>query len=257
MGCCTLKCVVKCGIFLAVLDIINSLTAFGFYGYQYVIEMWYLCPIQLAVEKCHNKIYIFEQMFLYRCYFGVGEGVLGIAFCAIYIVALVKRKPSLTWFWIIKAFAVIGINIYYLSNWVIRQGRYDHLEWEKQTYEDEFIWAAEALTLLQIFILFLYLLIGSMFTYKIVEEKRASRRSLRSRRKWNSRDDTAASGDVYDDEEGQYLTQTLTNSEKTLAVRASKQSLAASKQSLVASKHSLSHPPELDRGDTFKHSTGV
>lgn len=247
MTCCTLRCVIKCGIFLAALDIIHAVTSFGFYGYQYIIEMWYLCPIDLAVEKCHNKIYIFEQMFEMRCYIGVGEGIAGIFCCAIYILALVKRKPSLTWLWLIKSFAVIGVNIYYLSNWVIRQGRYDHLEWEKQTYEDEFIWAAEGLTLAQILIMLFYCLIGGLFTYKVVEEKRASRRSLRSRRKWNSHDATAPPMG-YDDEEAQYLNQALTNSEKTLPVRASKQSLAA------ASQHSMT---ELDRPDSYKHSTGV
>lgn len=82
---------------------------------------------------------------------------------------------------------------------------------------------------------------------QVVEEKRASRRSLRSRRKWNSHDATAPPMG-YDDEEAQYLNQALTNSEKTLPVRASKQSLAA------ASQHSMT---ELDRPDSYKHSTGV
>lgn len=237
---CTLRSVVTCGILLAIMDILHGVITLGFYGYQFVVESFYLCPLNLPVEKCHNKIYIYEQMFEMRVYIGIGEGIIGMLFAIIYIVALVKHKPSLTWMWLLKSFAVIAINIYYLSSWLIRQGAYDHIDWEKADYEDEFIYFGQGLTLAQMIIMVLYCLIGGLFTYKVVEERTASRRSLRHRRNWNSHDATAPPIDNYDEEEAQYLNRALTNSEKTLPVRASKQSLT-----------------ELNRADTFKHSTGV
>ncbi|XP_071546616.1 uncharacterized protein [Panulirus ornatus] len=236
---CSLRCVVVCGILLAVLDILHGLVTLGFYGYQFIIESFYLCPLELPVEKCHNKIYIYEQMFEMRVYIGIGEGIACVLFSIFYIIALVKHKPSLTWVWLMKSFAVIAINVYYLAAWLIRQGRYDHIEWEKQDYEDDFVWAGEGLTLAQIIIMILFCLIGGIFTYKVCEERTASRRNLRHRRKWSSHDATAPPLN-YDEEEAQYLNEALTNSDKTLPVRASKQSLS-----------------EISRTDTFKHSTGV
>nr|XP_053656166.1 uncharacterized protein LOC128704980 [Cherax quadricarinatus]XP_053656167.1 uncharacterized protein LOC128704980 [Cherax quadricarinatus] len=239
---CTLKSVVVCGILLAILDIIHGLVTSGFYGYQFIVQSFYLCPLNLPVEKCHNKIYIYEQMFQMRVFIGIGEGIAGVIFSVIYIVALVKHKPSLTWIWLMKSFAVVAINVYYLSNWLIRQGRYDHINWEKHRFEDQFIYAGEGLTLAQVVIMVLFCFIGAIFTYKVCEERTASRRnSLRHRRKWGSNDATAPPLDHYDEEEAQYLNDALTNSEKTLPARAT-------------SKQSLS---EISREDTFKHSTGV
>lgn len=237
---CTLQGVITCGIVLAFFDILHGLTTLGFYGYQFVIESFYLCPLNLPVEKCHNKIYIYEQMYELRVYIGIGEGIAGALFAIFYIVALVKRKPSLTWFWLLKSFAIIAVNIYYLSSWLIRQGRYDHIEWEKSAYEDYFIYFGQGLTLAQIIIMVLYCLIGGIFTYKVCEERTASKRSLRHRRKWGSNDASAPPLDNYDEEEAQYLNRALTNSEKTLPVKSSRQSLT-----------------DLERADTFKHSTGV
>ncbi|XP_066990724.1 uncharacterized protein [Macrobrachium rosenbergii] len=237
---CTLRAVVTCGIILAVIDVFHGLTTTGFYAYQFIVELFYLCPLDLPLELCHNKNYIYEQMFETRVYIGLGEGVVGVLFSLFYIMALVKRKPSLTWLWLLKAFAVIAINIYYLSSWVIRQGRYEHINWEKDEYEDEFVYAGQGLTLIQIIILVLYCLIGGIFTYKVCEERTASRRSLNHKRKWDANDASAPPLDHYDEEEAQYLNKALTNSEKTLPVRASKTSLT-----------------DLSRVDTFKHSTGV
>ncbi|KAG7162662.1 hypothetical protein Hamer_G019380 [Homarus americanus] len=206
----------------------HGLVTLGFYGYQFIIESFYLCPLDLPVEKCHNKIYIYEQMFETRVHIGMGEGIACVFFAILYIIALVKHKPSLTWIWLMKSFAVIAINVYYLAAWLIRQGRYDHIEWEKQDYEDEFVFTAEGLTLAQIVIMILFCLIGAIFTYKV-----------RGEDKW-AHDATAPPLDHYDEEEAQYLNDALTNSDKTLPARVSKQSLS-----------------EISRADTFKHSTGV
>ncbi|XP_068217539.1 uncharacterized protein [Palaemon carinicauda] len=237
---CSLRAVITCGIILAVLDVIHGLATTGFYGYRFIVESFYLCPLDLPIDKCHNKNYVYEQMFETRVYIGIGEGIVGVLFSLFYVMALVKRKPSLTWLWLLKSFAIIAINIFYLSSWLIRQESYDYIKWEKAEYEDEFVFTAQALTLAQIVIMVIYCLIGGVFTYKVCEERTASRRSLNHKRKWDSNNATAPPLDNYDEEEALYLNKALTNSEKTLPVRASRNSLS-----------------ELSRADTFKHSTGV
>ncbi|KAG0730419.1 hypothetical protein GWK47_028281 [Chionoecetes opilio] len=237
---CSLKGVVGWGIFLATVDILHGLVTAAFYCYQLVVDTFYLCPRSMVVSLCHNKIYVYEQLFQRRVNIGIGEGVVGVIFSIIYILALVKRKPSITWLWLMKSFAVISINVYYLSSWLIRRGHYNHINKEQAEDEYIFIYTAQGLTLVQIIILFFFCLIGAIFTYKVCEERTASRRNLRSRRKWDSSDATASPIGQYEDEEAQYLNDALTNSEKTLPGRQSKQSLT-----------------EISRADTFKHSTGV
>lgn len=75
---------------------------------------------------------------------------------------------------------------------------------------------------------------------QVCEERTASRRNLRLRKSYSP--DASAPPLDYDSEEGQYLNDALTESEKTLGSpgRSSKQSLT-----------------DLSRADTFKHSTGV
>lgn len=238
--CCTLRCVVVCGIILAVFDIIQSLVTSAFYCYQFVMDTFYLCPLSMDVTLCHNKIYVYEQLFKTRVYIGIGEGIAGVIFSIIYILALVKHKPSIIWVWLMKGFAVIAINVYYLASWLIRRGRYNHINEEQPEDEQIFIYTGKGLALVQIVILLVFCLIGAIFTYKVCEERTASRRNLRHRRKWDSSDASAPPLCQYDDEETQYLNDALTNSEKTLPARSSKQSLT-----------------EISRADTFKHSTGV
>ncbi|XP_050693320.1 uncharacterized protein LOC126984022 [Eriocheir sinensis] len=238
--CCTLRSVVAFGIILAVIDIMHGLVTAGFYCYQFVMDTFYLCPLEMEVTLCHNKIYVYEQLFETRVYIGIGEGIAGVIFAVFYILALVKHKPSMTWVWLMKSFAVISINVYYLASWLIRRGRYDHINIEQPEDEKIFIYAAKGLTLVQILIMMVFCLIGAIFTYKVCEERTASRRNLRHRRKWESNEATAPPLGQYEDEEAQYLNDALTNSEKTLPARSSKQSLT-----------------EISRADTFKHSTGV
>ncbi|KAK8404159.1 hypothetical protein O3P69_000313 [Scylla paramamosain] len=237
---CTIHGVVISGILLAVLDIIHGLITSAFYCYQLVMDTFYLCPLDMDVTLCHNKIYVYEQLFETRVYIGIGEGIAGVLFNIIYIMALVKHKPSITWVWLLKGFAVIGINVYYLASWLIRRGRYDHINSDQPEDEIIFIYVAKGLLLVQISILVMFCMIGAVFTYKVCEERTASRRNLRHRRKWDSSEATAPPLGQYDDEETQYLNDALTNSEKTLPARSSKQSLT-----------------EISRADTFKHSTGV
>ncbi|KAK4320150.1 hypothetical protein Pmani_008972, partial [Petrolisthes manimaculis] len=54
-------------------------------------------------------------------YIGLGEGVITPIFNIIVIVSLIKRLPCLLWTWLFKGFGVIGINIFYISSWLIRR----------------------------------------------------------------------------------------------------------------------------------------
>lgn len=66
-----------------------------------------------------------------------------------------------------KSFGVISINVYYLASWLIRRGRYDHINVEQPEDEKIFIYAAKGLTLVQILIMMVFCLIGAIFTYKV------------------------------------------------------------------------------------------
>ncbi|KAK4311506.1 hypothetical protein Pmani_016974 [Petrolisthes manimaculis] len=235
---CSLRGVISCGIILAIIDILHGMVTASFYCYQLVMDTFYVCPIAMDVVLCSNKMYFYWQMFATRVYIGIGEGIVGVLFAIFYIIALIKHKPSLTWIWLLKAFGVIGINVYFLAIWLIRRGRFLHINQEQLEDENLFIYTAEGLTAIQVVTMILFCLIGGIFTYKVCEERVASRRNLRRRKSYSP--DASAPPMDYDSEEGQYLNDALTESEKTLPGRSSKQSLT-----------------DISRADTFKHSTGV
>ncbi|XP_068217538.1 uncharacterized protein [Palaemon carinicauda] len=164
---CSLKCVVGFGIFLAVLDILHGLATLGFYGYRFVAYSFYLCPRDLDITVCQNKLYIYEQLFTFRVYVGLGEGAITPFFVMIYIIALVKHMPWLTWFWLLKSFGIMGINVYYISYWVVRRKSFDHINYEPQDYENHFLYFGAGLTLAQLLIMLLFCLVGGIFSYKV------------------------------------------------------------------------------------------
>ncbi|XP_037792299.1 uncharacterized protein LOC119587694 [Penaeus monodon] len=198
---CSIKAVISCGIFLAVLDIIQGLITLGWYGYRFVSYYFYLCPRELPIDECHAEKYHYEQLYTLRTYIGIGEGAVTPIFAAIYIVALVRHKPWLAWCWLIKAFGALGINVYFLSQWLIRLKNFDHLRTIRPAYDQQFLWIGIALTLAEVVILFLFCLVGGLFTYKVCEERRRSRRSLHRIHKMGRHGRaTAPPLDGYDDE---------------------------------------------------------
>ncbi|XP_068217535.1 uncharacterized protein [Palaemon carinicauda] len=217
---CSLKCVVGFGIFLAVLDILHGLATLGFYGYRFVAYSFYLCPRDLDITVCQNKLYIYEQLFTFRVYVGLGEGAITPFFVMIYIIALVKHMPWLTWFWLLKSFGIMGINVYYISYWVVRRKSFDHINYEPQDYENHFLYFGAGLTLAQLLIMLLFCLVGGIFSYKVCEENRRSRRSLHTAKFRKNGGPTAPPMD-YDDQEAivqtnvedhQFLNQALADS---------------------------------------------
>ncbi|XP_047490994.1 uncharacterized protein LOC125040486 [Penaeus chinensis] len=144
---CSLKAIISCGIILAAMDIIQGLTTLGWYGYRFVSYYFYLCPRELPIDECHAEKYHYEQLYTLRTYIGIGEGAVTPIFAAIYIVALVRHKPWLAWCWLIKAFGALGINVYFLSQWLIRLKNFDHLRTIRPAYDQQFLWIGIALTL--------------------------------------------------------------------------------------------------------------
>lgn len=195
---CSIKAVVSCGIFLAVLDILHGLSTIGFFAYRFISHYFYLCPRELDITFCQNKIYIYEQLFTLRTYIGLGEGAITPFFDVIYIIALAKHKPWMTWLWLIKSFGVIGINVFYISAWMVRRGSYDHITYVPEDFEREFLMAGCSLTLIQVIITVIFCIIAGIFTYKVAEERTRSRRSLHKSPKFQ-RHMRASSDDDDDD----------------------------------------------------------
>ncbi|XP_045599241.1 uncharacterized protein [Procambarus clarkii] len=175
---CSIRTVVGCGIFLAIVDIIHGLCTVGFYGYRFISFYFYLCPRELDIAYCQNKIYIYEQLFTFRTYIGLGEGGVTPLFDIIYIIALVKHKPWLTWFWLIKAFGSMGINVFYISSWMVRRISFQHITYQPEYFEQQFLVAGITLSIAQLIITVIFCIIAGIFTYKVAEERTRSRRSL-------------------------------------------------------------------------------
>lgn len=245
---CSLKCVVGFGIFIAILDILHGLATLGFYGYRFVAYHFYLCPRDLDITVCQNKLYIYEQLFTLRVWIGLGEGAVTQFFVMIYIIALVKHKPWLTWFWLIKSFGVMGINVYYISYWLVRRKSFDHINYQPQEYEKNFLYVGGGLTLIQLCIMLFFCLIGGIFSYKVCEESRRSRRSLHKVAKFRKNGGpTAPPLDPYDDGasivhttmEEQFMNQALTDSTHKLPIPGSSGSINE-----VGAAETLRHPSE-------------
>ncbi|KAG0730420.1 hypothetical protein GWK47_028283 [Chionoecetes opilio] len=226
---CTLKKVIACGIILAVLDIMHGLTTLGFYGYRFISHHFYLCPRDLDITLCQNKLYFYEQMFTMRTYIGLGEGVATLLFAIMYIISLVKYLPCLSWMWIFKSFAVMGVNVFYISSWMVRQESLEEITYQNDDYVQHFLLAAAGLTLSQLILMVTFCIIGAIFSFKVSQERRRSRRSLRnlhgrSSKQFRNGNPSAPSLDAYDDN-ASYLNQALADSTNKLPLQASSSSI--------------------------------
>ncbi|XP_042876029.1 uncharacterized protein LOC122255794 [Penaeus japonicus] len=198
---CSMKSIIICGILLAVFDILQGMTTLAWYGYRFVWYYFYLCPRDLPIDECHAEKYHYEQMYILRTYIGIGEGAVTPIFAIIFIFALLRHKPWLAWCWLIKAVGVLGINVYFLSQWLIRQKNFEHFRTVRPEYDYYFLWIGIGLTLAEVIILILFCLIGAIFTYMVCEERRRSRRSLHRIHKMGRHGHaTAPPLDGYDDE---------------------------------------------------------
>jgi len=228
--CCSLRSVIGFGIFLAIIDILQGLTTLVWYGYRFLWWVWYLCPSDLPVQDCHQVHYHHNQYYTLRNYIGIGEGVVTPIFAIVYIIALVRHKPWLTWLWIVKAFAILGINVYFISQWIIRQNTTMSTPTE---YDPQYLWISIGLTASEVLLLLVFCMLGGIFTYKVFEERRRSRRSLNRLHKMGRGRATAPPLDVYDDEasiirgniDHQFLNHGLTDSTNKMPLPGSNCSL--------------------------------
>lgn len=225
---CSLKAVITCGIILAILDILHGLTTIGFYGYRYIAITFYLCPRDLDITNCQNKLYFYEQMFTMRTYVGLGEGAATLIFDILYIISLVKYLPCLSWMWIFKSLAVMGVNVFYISQWQIRKESLDEIVFQTEDYQKHFLLAGGGLTAAQLILCICFCIITAIFSYKVAQERRRSRRSLRALHprspKFRNGNPTAPPMDGYDDNNS-YLNQALTDSTNKLPLQTSSSSI--------------------------------
>lgn len=50
-----------------------------------------------------------------------------------------QHKPWLAWCWLIKAVGVLGINVYFLSQWLIRQKNFEHFRTARPVSNTSFV----------------------------------------------------------------------------------------------------------------------
>lgn len=226
---CSLRACVAFGIFLAILDILHGLGSLGFYGYRFIANYFWLCPRDLPIEVCHNKDYIYRQMFTMRTYIGLGEGAITPIFNIVFIISLVKHMPCMVWMWLIKSFGIIGINIFYISSWLIRRESFANINFEKQEYEHHFLMVGAGLTIFQVMLMILFCIVSGIFTYKVSEDRTRSRRSLHPRspsfRRKNGRPSAPSMPDYDDEDIPSYLNPTLNDSTNKLPYPGSNNSI--------------------------------
>ncbi|KAK3873611.1 hypothetical protein Pcinc_021394 [Petrolisthes cinctipes] len=161
----SLKCVVNCGLVLAVLDIIHGISTLAFYGYQ--LYSHYNCHWNHGIRWC--QYYLKETNHSTRVNIGIGEGVLCLLFASVLIVALCKYKPWLAWAWLLKALGVVGVNGYFIIIWVLEMSHHYHQFWDRHNYDQDsiFLYAGIVLTLMELFIMFTFCCVTGLFTYKV------------------------------------------------------------------------------------------
>ncbi|XP_045119083.1 uncharacterized protein LOC123509008 [Portunus trituberculatus] len=213
---CALRTIIACGLVLGVIDIFHGLTTLGFYGYRFFSYFFFLCSGD--INQCYEEKYFYEQLFEWRTYYGFGEGGITLLFSIIYIIALVKHLSCLSWMWIFKAFTVMGINVYYISKWMVRKDTLDIPKENKDVF-NLFLMVNIGLTLAQLAITLAFCIITTIFCYVVARKRRERRRSLRNLHprspKFRNGNPTAPPLDGYDDSTS-YLNQALTDSTNKL-----------------------------------------
>ncbi|MPC86253.1 hypothetical protein E2C01_081075 [Portunus trituberculatus] len=99
----------------------------------------------------------------------MGEGVLCIIFAILLIVALRKYNWWLVWAWLTKALAVVGLNGYFITVWVLETSRHYHQFWNRHNYDQNqvFLLAGIILTLAELIFMFVFCCIVGSFTHKV------------------------------------------------------------------------------------------
>lgn len=165
----SLRGVVNCGLLWAILDLIHGLVTIGFYGYEAITH--YRCHWNHGIRWC--QYYLDQTNHSLRVNIGIGEGLMCVFFASLLITAFSRFKPWLTWVWLIKALAVLGINGYFITIWVIEKSRYYHSFWDRSNYDQDniFLMAGVGLTLLEFFITMAFCCVSATFTHRVRKQQ--------------------------------------------------------------------------------------
>ncbi|XP_042233288.1 uncharacterized protein LOC121873675 [Homarus americanus] len=97
----------------------------------------------------------------------------------------------------------MGINVFYISSWLVRRKSFAHISFDEDSkhYEQLFRLTGIGLTLAQLAITVIFCIIAGIFTYKVAEERTRSRKSLHHGAKFRSKKHHSSSApplDSYD-----------------------------------------------------------
>ncbi|XP_045119084.1 uncharacterized protein LOC123509009 [Portunus trituberculatus] len=164
-----LQCVANSGVTLGVLDLLHGLATLAFYSYQFGTH--FNCRWSHGIRWC--RYYLEETNHSQRVDLGMGEGVLCIIFAILLIVALRKYNWWLVWAWLTKALAVVGLNGYFITVWVLETSRHYHQFWNRHNYDQNqvFLLAGIILTLAELIFMFVFCCIVGSFTHKIRKQR--------------------------------------------------------------------------------------
>ncbi|XP_069158064.1 uncharacterized protein [Procambarus clarkii] len=166
---CSLKNIVNCGLVLAVFDLLHGLATTAFYSYQFASH--YNCHWNHGIRWC--QYYLHETNHSLRVNLGIGEGIVCLVVSCLLMVALCKYNPVLTWLWLVKAVAVLVLNTYFLTGWVLQKSSHYHQFWDRHNYDQDniFLLAGAALTFLQLLIMFIFCCVTGSFTCKVHKQR--------------------------------------------------------------------------------------
>lgn len=164
-----LRGVANCGMFLGIMDLLHGLATISFYGYQYGSH--YNCYWNHGIRWC--TYYLEETNHSKRVNLGLGEGVICIIFAILLIVSFSKYKWWLAWTWLLKALAVLGLNGYFVTVWVMETSRSYHQFWNRHNYDQNqvFLLAGIVLTLIELIIMLIFCCVVGSFTHKIRKQQ--------------------------------------------------------------------------------------
>lgn len=168
---CSFKGVLIGGVVLAVLDLLFGVFILGFYGA--IQHDKYNCPWAHGIRSC--DYFIHDTNHSTRTIIGIVEGIVSIFFSVILLFSFIKHLPYLAWTWLVKALIVIGMNSYFVGDWLVKRGRYFHTYWNPNEYNEEswFIMGGSVEIVVQLVLSFVFCCLSASFTYKLHRRRRA------------------------------------------------------------------------------------
>lgn len=164
-------CLRVSGIVLAVLDLLFSMYVLGFYVKMQFDK--YHCYWAHGIRSC--DFFMHDTNHNTRTIIGIAMAFISIGWAIVLLYAFIKRKPMLGWSWLLKAVVMIGINAYFVSDWLIKRGRFYHSYWDPAEYNEESLFITQGTIELVVQLLFaiIFCVLNAFFTYKKNRVERA------------------------------------------------------------------------------------